>query len=100
MRKISILAAVAVAALIAGFQGASAGLLGMPMGLHAAFQHIRFETPAPAPMAFTGSCPCEDNGWLPGLMVQRGTAQLTAERWAALRDVDVAMIFSPGATTR
>jgi hypothetical protein len=98
MRRISILAAVAVAALIGGFQGASAGLLGMPMGLHAAIQHIRFETPAP--MAFTGSCPCEDNGWLRGLMFQRGTAQLTAERWTALKDVDIAMIFSPDATTR
>jgi hypothetical protein len=100
MRKISILAAVAVAALIAGFQGASAGLLGMPMGLHAAIQHIRFETPAPAPMAFTGSCLCDDNGWLPGLMFQRASAQPTAERWAALKVVDIAMIFSPGATTR
>jgi hypothetical protein len=100
MRRISILAAVAVAALIGGFQGASAGLLGMPMGLHAAIQHIRFETPTPAPMAFTGSCPCEDNGWLRGLMFQRGTAQLTAERWAALKDVDTAMIFSSDATTR
>jgi hypothetical protein len=98
MRRISILAAVAVAALIGGFQGASAGLLGMPMGLHAAIQHIRFETPAP--MAFTGSCLCDDNGWLPGLMFQRASAQLTAERWAALKVVDIAMIFSPGATTR
>jgi hypothetical protein len=45
MRKISILAAVSVAALVAGFQSANAGLLGMPMGLQSAIQHIKFATP-------------------------------------------------------
>src|ERR1700730_19360876 len=56
MRKISILAAAAVATMIAAFESANAGLLGMPMGLHAAIQHIKFETPAPAPMAYTQFC--------------------------------------------
>jgi hypothetical protein len=61
MRKISILAAVSVAALVAGFQSANAGLLGMPMGLQSAIQHIRFATPMLVPMAYTpllpsGSC--------------------------------------------
>jgi uncharacterized membrane protein len=51
MRKISILVAVAVAAMIAGFQSANAGLLGMPMGLQSAIQHIKFETPTRTPFA-------------------------------------------------
>ena len=51
MRTISTLAAVAVVSSIVGFQGADAGLLGMPMGLQSAVQHIKFETPTLAPMA-------------------------------------------------
>jgi Na+/H+-translocating membrane pyrophosphatase len=56
MRKISILAAVAVAAMIGGFQSAQAGLLGMPMGLHAVIQHIKFETRTLAPTTECSGC--------------------------------------------
>ena len=42
MRKISIVAAVAVAGTIVGFQPVRR-LLGMPMGLQSAIQHIKFE---------------------------------------------------------
>jgi Na+/H+-translocating membrane pyrophosphatase len=56
MRKISILAAIAVAEMVGGLQSAQAGLLGMSMGLHAAIEHIKFEIPALAPMAFTQFC--------------------------------------------
>ncbi len=40
MRKISTLAAVAIAAMVVGFRSANAGLLGMPIGLQSAIQHI------------------------------------------------------------
>jgi predicted transglutaminase-like cysteine proteinase len=53
MRKISTLAALAAAAMFAGYQQAHAGLLGMPIGLQSAIQHIKFETPTLAPMAYT-----------------------------------------------
>ncbi len=56
MRTISILAAMAIARTIAGFQSARAGLLGMPMGLQSAIQHIRFEAPTLPPMAYTQFC--------------------------------------------
>ena len=84
MRKISILAAVAVAAMIAGFQSANAGLLGMPMGLQSAIQHIKFETPTLAPLSYTQFC-------LRGEQERRfcdGPVQLTAERSDDLKDVN------------
>jgi predicted transglutaminase-like cysteine proteinase len=56
MRKISTLAALAAAAMFAGYQQAHAGLLGMPIGLQSAIQHIKFETPTLAPMAYTQFC--------------------------------------------
>jgi predicted transglutaminase-like cysteine proteinase len=55
MRKISMLIA-ATATLIAGFQRAEAGLLGMPMALRSAIQQIEFETPTLLPTACTGFC--------------------------------------------
>ena len=65
MRRISTVVAVAVAGTIIGFQPVGAGLLGMPMGLQSVVQHIRFERPTLAPMAYTefplsGSVPSED----------------------------------------
>ena len=81
MRKISTLAAVAVAATIGGFQHAQAGLLGMPMGLHAAIQHIKFETTTLAPEA------CEDD-CRPGMMFRGSPLRLTAEGWDDLQQVN------------
>ena len=56
MRKISTVAAVAVVGTIIGFQPVRAGLLGMPIGLQSAVQHIKFERPTLAPMAYTEFC--------------------------------------------
>jgi predicted transglutaminase-like cysteine proteinase len=88
MRKRSILAAAAVATMIAGFESANAGLLGMPMGLHAAIQHIKFETPALAPMAYTQFCLRYEQDCRPRMMFRGGPVQLTVERWADLKEVN------------
>jgi predicted transglutaminase-like cysteine proteinase len=87
MRKISILTAVAVAAMIAGFQSANAGLLGMPIGLQSAIQHIKFETPALAPMSYTQFClHCEEERRA-RTTIRGDPAQLTAERWDDIKEV-------------
>ena len=56
MRKLAALAAVTVAALTIGLQSARAGFVGMPMGLRATVERIKFETPTLAPMAYTEFC--------------------------------------------
>ena len=56
MRKISTLAAVAIAAIVAASNRPTLGLLGMPMGLQSAIQHIKFETPTLPPMAYHQFC--------------------------------------------
>ena len=84
MRKISILAAVAVAAMIAGFQGANAG----SMGLRAAIQHIKFETPTLAPMAYTQFCLRYEEDCRPRMIFRGGPVRLTAERWDDLKAVN------------
>lgn len=88
MRRISILAAVAVAGIVGGFQSAQAGLLGMPMGLHAAIQHIKFETPTLAPMAYTQFCIRYEDDCRPRMMFRGGPVRLTAERWDDLKEVN------------
>jgi predicted transglutaminase-like cysteine proteinase len=88
MRKISILAAVAAAALIAGFQSANAGLLGMPMGLQSAIQHIKFETPTLAPTSYAQFClRCEEER-RSRITFRGGPVQLTAERSDDLKGVN------------
>src|ERR1700730_11093583 len=84
MRKISILAAVAVAAMIAGFQGANAG----SMALRAAIQHIKFETPTLAPMAYTQFCLRYEEDCRPRMIFRGGPVRLAAERWDDLKEVN------------
>jgi predicted transglutaminase-like cysteine proteinase len=86
MRKISTLAAVAVALTIAG--NANAGLLGMPLGLRSAIQHIKFETPTLAPMAYTEFCLRYRAECRPRMTFRGGPVVLTAERWDDLKEVN------------
>lgn len=90
MRKISTLVAVAAVSMIAGFRCANAGLLGMPMGLQSAIQHIKFETPTLAPMAYTLFCLRYEDECSPKIrmMFRGGPIRLTAERWADLKEVN------------
>src|SRR5437763_1956467 len=91
MRKISTRAAMAVVAVIAGFQGASAGLLGMPMGLKPVIQHIKFETPTLAPMAYTQFCLRYEEECRPRMVFRGGPVRLTLERWDDLKEVNQAV---------
>jgi predicted transglutaminase-like cysteine proteinase len=88
MRKLSTWAAVAVATMIAGAQHAGAGLLGMPMGLQSAIQHIKFERPTLAPMAYTEFCLRYEDECRPKTMFRGGPVRLTTERWADLKEVN------------
>ena len=88
MRTISILAAMAIARTIAGFQSARAGLLGMPMGLQSAIQHIRFEAPTLPPMAYTQFCLRYQNECRVKPMFRGGLIRLTPKRWADLDEVN------------
>jgi predicted transglutaminase-like cysteine proteinase len=91
MRKISTLAAVAAAMMFAGLQYANAGLLGTPMGLQSAIQHIKFETTTLAPMACTQFClRCEDE-CRTIIMFRGNPIQSIAERWDDLNEVNKAV---------
>jgi predicted transglutaminase-like cysteine proteinase len=91
MRKISTLAAAAAAVTFAGLQYANAGLLGMPMGLQSAIQHIKFETTTLAPMAYTQFCLRYEDECRTKIMFRGGPVQLTAERWDDLKEVNKAV---------
>jgi predicted transglutaminase-like cysteine proteinase len=91
MRKISILAAAAAAVTFVGLQYANAGLLGMPMGLQSAIQHIKFETTTLAPMAYTQFCLRYEDECRTKIMFRGGPVQLTAERWDDLKEVNKAV---------
>jgi predicted transglutaminase-like cysteine proteinase len=88
MRKISTLAAAAVAVMFAGLQCANAGLLGMPMGLQSAIQHIKFETTTLAPMAYTQFCLGYEDECRTKMLFGGGPVQLTAEGWDDLKEVN------------
>jgi predicted transglutaminase-like cysteine proteinase len=88
MRKISTVAAVAVVGTIIGFQPVRAGLLGMPIGLQSAVQHIKFERPTLAPMAYTEFCIRYQDQCRQKTVFRGGPVNLTAERWADLREVN------------
>jgi len=88
MRKISILAAMAVAGMVVGFQSANAGLLGMPMGLKSAIQRIRFEAPTLPPMAYSQFCVRYEDECRSRPMFRGGSLRLTEERWADLKEVN------------
>jgi predicted transglutaminase-like cysteine proteinase len=90
MRRILTLVAVATVSMVAGSQCANAGLLGMPMGLQSAIQHIKLETPTLPPMAYTPFCLRNEDECSPkiGMMFRGGPIRLTAERWADLKEVN------------
>lgn len=90
MRKISTLAAAAAAIMFAGLQYADAGLLGMPMGLQSAIQHIKFETTTLAPMAYSQFCLCCEDEYRTRIMFRGGPVQVTAECWDDLNEVNKA----------
>jgi predicted transglutaminase-like cysteine proteinase len=88
MRTISILAAMAIAGTIAGFQSASAGLLGMPMGLQSAIQRIKFETPTMPPLAYLQFCVRYEDECRKKMTFRGGPVKLTPERWADLNEIN------------
>ena len=89
MRKISTLATGAVAMMVPGLQCAHAGLLGMPIGLQSAVQHIKFETTTLAPMAYTRFCLGYGGEYRTNAIMFCGRpVQLTAERWDDLKEVN------------
>ena len=88
MRRISTVVAVAVAGTIIGFQPVGAGLLGMPMGLQSVVQHIKFERPTLAPMAYTEFCIRYQGQCRQKTVFRGGPVDLTAERWADLREIN------------
>jgi predicted transglutaminase-like cysteine proteinase len=88
MRKISILAAMAVAGLVVGFQSAHAGLLGMPMGLKSAIQRIKFEAPTLPPMAYSQFCVRYEDECRSRPMFRGGPIRLTEDRWTDLKEVN------------
>jgi predicted transglutaminase-like cysteine proteinase len=88
MRKISILAAAAVAGMIMGFQSANAAMVGMPMGLKSVIQRIKFETPTLPPMAYSQFCVRYEDECRSRPMFRGGPVKLTAERWADLKGVN------------
>jgi predicted transglutaminase-like cysteine proteinase len=91
MRKISGLVALAVVGSIAAFHSANAGLLGMPLGLKSAIQHITFDMPALPPMAFTEFCHRYEDECRKKPMFRGGPVRLTADRWADLKEVNQAV---------
>jgi predicted transglutaminase-like cysteine proteinase len=91
MRKISSLVGLTAAAMIAGFSSANAGLLGMPMGLQSAIQHIKLEAPMLPPMAYTQFCLRYEEECRPRKIFRGGPIKLTAERWDDLKAVNTAV---------
>src|SRR4051812_11460473 len=91
MRKISTWAALGAAAIILGLQPVYAGLLGMPMGLQSAIQHIKFEANALAPFAYTQFCARYANECRKRPTFRGGPVTLTVERWGQLNDVNRAV---------
>ena len=81
MRKLSTLVVVAVGVTFIGFQPVKAGLLGMPMGLHGAIQHIRLESPTLAPMAYSQFCLRYRDECRHSTMFRGGPLDPTAGRW-------------------
>jgi predicted transglutaminase-like cysteine proteinase len=88
MRKFSALAAMVFAATLGWFHPAQAGLLGMPMGLQSAIQHIKLEAPTLPPMAYTQFCVRYQDECRKRPIFRGGPVKLTEERWADLREVN------------
>jgi predicted transglutaminase-like cysteine proteinase len=90
MRRIAKFLAAAAATMVVGvLPQAQAGLIGGPLSLRGAVQHIKFDTPTLAPMAFTMFCMRYADECKPHRMVFRGgRLKLTVERWQELKDVN------------
>ena len=91
MRKIFKTAAVAATIFAIGVQhGAQAAMVGAPMALRGAIQHIKFDQPSMSPMAFTRFCLAYAEECKPQRrMIFRGSrVKMTDERWATLRAVN------------
>jgi len=88
MRKSSALAVMTFAVTLGLFQPADAGLLGMPMGLQSAIQHIKLEAPTLPPMAYTQFCVRYQDECRKRPIFRGGAVKLTEERWADLREVN------------
>ncbi len=88
MRKFSALAVMTFAVTLGLFQPADAGLLGMPMGLQSAIQHIKLEAPTLPPMAYTQFCVRYQDECRKRPIFRGGAVKLTEERWADLREVN------------
>src|SRR6266404_516470 len=88
MNRIPVVDAVAAAAIMGAFQSASAGLLGMPIGLLSAMQYIKFDTPTLAPMAHTMFCLRYQDECRARPLFRGGPVMLTDKRWADLREVN------------
>jgi predicted transglutaminase-like cysteine proteinase len=88
MRRFSALAVMTFAVMLGLFQPAHAGLLGMPMGLQSAIQHIKLEAPTLPPMAYTQFCVRYRDECRKRPIFRGGPVKLTEERWADLREVN------------
>lgn len=88
MRKFSALALTTFAVTLGLFQPAHAGLLGMPLGLQSAIQHIKLGAPTLPPMAYTQFCVRYQDQCRTRLIFRGGPVKLTEERWADLREVN------------
>ncbi|WP_342733679.1 transglutaminase-like cysteine peptidase [Bradyrhizobium sp. B117] len=88
MRKVAIMVAGALAAIANLVQPSFAGLLGMPMGLQSAIQHIKLETPTLPPLAYTQFCLRYHEECRSRPIFRGGPIQLTTERWADLKEVN------------
>ncbi|MGY4615530.1 putative transglutaminase-like cysteine proteinase [Bradyrhizobium sp. USDA 4472] len=88
MRKLSVLVATAFVVMSMGVRGAHAGLLGMPMGLQAAIQHIKFENPTMPPFAFLQFCVRYEDECRKRPIFRGGPVKLTEERLAELKQVN------------
>jgi predicted transglutaminase-like cysteine proteinase len=91
MRRMPVLAAIAATAIVIASPSAHAGLLGAPIGLLSAIQHIKFEAPALAPMAHTMFCLRYEDECRARLLFRGGPILLTEARWADLKDVNLAV---------
>lgn len=88
MNRMPVVAAMAAAAIMGACQSASAGLLGMPIGLRSAIQSIKFVTPTLAPMAHTRFCLRYEDECRARPLFRSSPVILTDERWEDLREVN------------
>ena len=81
-------AALAVAGMFVAFEPVNAGQLNMPTEPQSAIQHIKFETPTLAPMAYTMFSQRYKNECRTRPLFRGGSVRLNAERWADLKQVN------------